>query len=131
VGWRIGIWAAQVVLAVLFGIAGVLKTTMAPTALHQMGIAWATDVPFALLRFIGTAELLGAIGVVLPALTRILPSLTPLAAAGFAVIQVLAIGYHATRGETAATLPLNILLLVLSLFVIWGRTRKAPIRARG
>ena len=129
-GWRLGIWAAQIILAALFGFAGVLKTTMAPAALPPMGIAWATDVPLWLVRLIGTAELLGAIGVVLPALTRILPFLTPLAATGFATIQVLAIGFHATRGETSATLPLNIVLLGLSLIVIWGRTRKAPIRPR-
>jgi DoxX-like family len=129
-GWRISLWAAQVILAVLFGLAGVLKTTMAPAELPPMGIAWATDVPVALLRFIGAAELLGAIGVVLPALTRILPLLTPAAAVGFATIQVLAIGFHAIRGETGATLPLNIALLALSLFVIWGRIRKAPIEPR-
>ncbi len=129
-GWRIGLWSAQIILAVLFGMAGVLKTTMAPEALPAMGIAWATDVPVMLLRFIGTVELLGAIGIILPALTRIRPMLTPLAAAGFATIQVLAIGFHATRGETGATLPINIVLLALALFVIWGRLRKAPIQPR-
>jgi hypothetical protein len=50
---------------------------------------------------IGAAELLGAIGVILPAATRIASFLRPLAAAGFAVIQVLAIGVHASLGETA------------------------------
>lgn len=129
-GWRIGLWSAQIILATLFGMAGVLKTTMAPEALPPMGIAWATDVPVMLLRFIGTVELLGAFGVILPALTRIRPFLTPLAAIGFATIQVLAIGFHATRGETGQTLLMNILLLALSLFVIWGRLRKAPIQSR-
>jgi hypothetical protein len=130
IGWRILFWTAQIILAVLFGIAGVFKTTMAPVDLARMGIAWATDVPLALVRFIGTVELLGAIGVILPALTRILPFLTPLAAAGFATIQVLAIAFHATRGETGATLPLNLVLLALSISVIWGRSRKAPIGPR-
>lgn len=128
--WRISLWSAQIILAALFGMAGVLKTTMAPEALPPMGIAWATDVPVMLLRFIGTVELLGAIGVILPALIRIRPILTPFAAVGFATIQVLAIAFHATRGETGQTLPMNILLLALSLFVIWGRLRKAPIQPR-
>ena len=75
-------------------------------------------------------ELAGALGMILPAATRILPWLTPLAALGFAVIQVLAIGTHALLGETAQTLPINLVLLALSLFVAWGRMRKAPILPR-
>ena len=59
-----------------------------------------------LVRFIGVVEFLGALGMILPALTRILPWLTPLAALGFAVIQVLAIGTHAALGEIAMTLRL-------------------------
>jgi len=129
-GWRIGLWSAQIVLAALFGMAGVLKTIMAPEALPPMGIAWATDVPVMLLRFVGAVELLGAVGVILPALTRIRPLLTPLAAAGFAAILVLAIGFHAMRGETGQTLPINIVLLALALFVVWGRLSKAPIQPR-
>lgn len=129
-GWQIGLWSAQIVLALIFGMAGVLKITMAPEALSSMGIAWAADVPVLLVRFIGIVELAGAIGVILPAFTRIRPMLTPLAAAGFATIQVLAIGFHATRGETAATLPINIVLLGLAVFVVWGRFHKAPIQPR-
>jgi membrane protein DedA with SNARE-associated domain len=67
---------------------------------------------------------------ILPAATRILPWLTPLAALGFALIQVLAIVVHANLGETAMTLPINLVLLALSLFVLWGRWRKAPISPR-
>lgn len=67
---------------------------------------------------------------ILPAATRIAPFLTPLAALGFVIIQVLAISFHGIRGETGQTLPLNIVYLALSLFVLWGRTRKAPIPSR-
>ena len=118
--WQINLWIAQILLATLFGTAGTLKLFWAPADLAAVGLAWTVDVPLPLLRLIGTVELLGAIGVILPALTRILPFLTPLA-----------IGFHATRGETAAVLPLNIGLLALSLVVIWGRFRKAPIKSRG
>ena len=127
--WGIGLWVAQVLLALAFGAAGVMKLM---TPLDQLGtmMNWVTVTPEWLVRFIGTVEILGALGMILPALTRVLPWLTPLAALGFAVIQVLAIGTHASLGETAATLPVNIVLLALALFVAWGRWRKAPIAPR-
>lgn len=128
--WHIGLWIAQLVLFVLFGAPGVMKTFMDPSALASMGIAWATDVPVWFLRFVGVCELAGALGMILPAATRILPFLTPLASLGFVTIQVLAIGFHAFRGETSHTLLMNIVFLALSLFVLWGRTRKAPITSR-
>lgn len=68
---------------------------------------------------------------ILPAASRVLPWLTPLAAAGFAVIQLLAIPFHVTRGELAMTWPANLMLLSLSLFVLWGRWKAAPIALRG
>jgi hypothetical protein len=128
--WTIGLWIAQILLALLFGLAGVMKSFMPPADLAAAGINYATELPLWLLRFIGAAELAGAIGILLPALTRILPGLTPLAALGFTTIQILAIGFHAVRGELAMALPFNIVLLGLSLFVLWGRSRKAPIAPR-
>ena len=126
----ISLWIAQVMLAVLFGLAGVMKTFMPVTALVANGINYAADLPLWLLRCIGVAELSGAVGVVLPALTRVMPRLTPLAALGLVTIQGLAIGFHAMRGELAMALPLNIVLLGLSIFVLWGRSTKAPVAAR-
>lgn len=76
----------------------------------------------------GSFRLQGRIGVQ-PG-TRILPWLTPLAALGFAIIQVLAIIVHASLGETATTLPMNLVLLAPALFVVWGRWRRAPISPR-
>ena len=81
------------------------------------------------MRFIGLAELAGIIGLILPAATRIRPELTRLAAIGLLAIQVLAIPFHILRAEFAP-LPFNFLLVALALFIIWGRTRKAPITAR-
>lgn len=128
-GWNIGLWAAQVLLALFYAYAGLNKLTQPVEVLGTMGMGFALFVPELLTRFIGLAELLGAIGIILPALTRIMPSLTPLAALGFSLIQVLAILLHASRGELAV-LPLNIVLIALSLFVLWGRARKAPISPR-
>lgn len=129
-GWNMGLWVAQALLAAFYGFAGFTKLSQPMDALAAMGMRYAIDYPDLLTRFVGTAELLGAIGIVLPALTRILPRLTPLAALGFSAIQVLAIGLHAMRGETGQTLPMNLVLLALSLFVAWGRTSKAPIGPR-
>ncbi len=117
---NIVLWIAQVALAGLFGFAGGLKTFQAIPKLSAM-LEWPGTVPVALVRFIGIAELAAAIGLILPMPTGILPWLTPLSAIGLAVIQVLAIAFHAQRGETAKSLPINAVLLLLSLFVTWGR----------
>jgi len=127
--WNIGLWVAQVVLAAVYVMAGFMKLTQPIDALVASGMTYAGDYPEMLTRFIGTMEVLGAIGIILPAATRILPVLTPLAALGFSTIQVLAIGLHSSRGEFQV-LPVNLVLLALSLFVLWGRLRKAPISPR-
>ncbi len=113
------LWVAQVLLALLFGFAGYMKTFRPIAELAPM-MAWAPSMP-RLTRIIGVLEILGAIGIILPLWTGILPWLTTLAALGFLVIQILAIGLHAQRGETAMTIPMNLVLLALSVFVVWGR----------
>lgn len=128
--WNVGLWVVQVLLAVVYLMAGGMKLTQPMDGLAAMGMSYATDLPEALTRFVGAMEVLGAIGLILPALTRILPWLTTLAAAGLSLVQVAAIVLHATRGETAVTLPANLVLLALALFVVWGRLRKAPITVR-
>jgi putative oxidoreductase len=125
---HIGLWVAQMLLAVNFGLAGVMKSSQPIAELAKM-LPWAGDVPELLVRFIGVSELLGAIGLILPAATRIKPALTPLAAAGLTTIMVLAALFHLQRGETSA-LPFNIVLGGLAAFVAWGRWKKAPIAPR-
>lgn len=127
--WSIGLWAAQILLALAYGAAGGMKTFM-PIADISAQMAWAAASPDWLIRFIGVAELAGAVGLILPSATRILAWLTPLAALGLSVIQVLAISLHAVRGETTMTLPANIVFLALAMFVVWGRWQKAPIASR-
>ncbi|MGJ8584162.1 MAG: DoxX family protein [Marinosulfonomonas sp.] len=128
-GWTIGLWVAQAALAAMFLMAGFMKLTSAPADMVAMGMLWAENAPVALIRFIGLAEVAGAVGVILPAATRILPDLTKLAAAGLAVIMVLAACLHTYRGEFEV-LPMNAILFALAAFVIWGRTKKAPIAPR-
>jgi uncharacterized membrane protein YphA (DoxX/SURF4 family) len=115
----ISLWIAQCLLAALFGLSGTMKSFLPVSSLVAEGINYASELPLWLLRFIGVAELAGAVGMLLPALTRLLPRLTPLAALGFTAIQILALGFHASRGELARALPLNLVLLSLSLFVLW------------
>ena len=87
---NIALWAAQILLALAFGFFGFMKATGDLAALAQM-MTWIPAVPAAFVRFIGCAEILGAIGMILPPLTRIKPMLTPLAALGFVTIASLAI----------------------------------------
>lgn len=127
--WNMGLWVAQAVLAAVYAMAGFMKISQPIDALVASGMGYAGDYPEILTRFIGSAELLGAFGIILPALLRIMPVLTPLAALGFSIIQVLAFALHFSRGEFGI-LPVNLVLLALSLFVLWGRSRKAPIAPR-
>lgn len=114
------VWVATALLALAYGMAGVMKTFRPIPDLAKM-MVWPGDVPPPLVRFVGVSELAGALGLILPMLTLILAWLTPLAAIGLSLVQILAIGFHARRGETAKSLPVNLVLLALSLFVLWAR----------
>ena len=105
-----------------------MKTFKPIAELTQM-MGWPGVMPAGLVRFIGVSELAGGIGLVLPALTRVKPGLTVLAAVGLVAVMVLAAGFHVTRGELRA-LPINLALGALAAFIAWGRSRRAPIPAR-
>jgi putative oxidoreductase len=122
------LWIVQLLLAAAFGMAGVMKLT-SPIDELAAAMVWPGDIPAALVRFIGATELLGAIGLVLPSVTRIKPVLTPLAACGLAIIMLLAAIFHVVRGEFSALL-INGALGGLAVLVAWGRFRRAPISAR-
>ncbi len=113
------LWVVQIILAAIFLMAGLVKVTQPRERLvTQMG--WVDDYSDGNLRLIGTLEILGAIGLVLPALTGILPILTPLAALGLAATMVGAGIIHWRRSEYGNIVG-NILLLWLALFVTFGR----------
>ncbi len=126
---RVWLWVAQVLVFGVFCVAGAMKVTMPVRDISRMW-PWTGLVPQHFLRFIGLVDLAGGIGILLPSLTRVAPWLTVAAALGCAVLQVLAIGFHASRGEITLT-SLNFLLLGLSAFVMWGRYKKAPVMPRG
>jgi len=117
---HIGLWVVQGLLAVAFGIAGFMKIFSPIEELVQNGM----DYGVGLTRFIGWSELLGAIGLILPAALRIKPILTPIAAVGIAIIMVLATGYHIMNSEPFIP---TVVLLALASFVAWGRFKRVPI----
>lgn len=127
-GLHIGLWVAQGLLALGFGMAGSMKL-LTPIADLAEKMSWVKDSSPALVRFIGAAELAGALGLILPSLTRILPKLTVLAALGLLVVMILGGAVHVMHGE-ANRLPVNVLLGGLAGFVAWGRLRAAAIPPR-
>jgi heme/copper-type cytochrome/quinol oxidase subunit 3 len=122
-----GLWVAQVVIA-FFMLFGAYMKLAAPADEVAKMMVWATQYPN-LKTFTGIVDLLGGLGILLPALTRIQPRLTVLAAQGIIVLQVLAFAFHASRGEWPAT-PMNVILLGLAVFVLWGRSRALPVAPR-
>lgn len=125
---HISLWIAQVLLAVIFIMAGLMKATQPIEALAE-SLPWVSSTSLGLVRFIGVSELLGGIGLILPALLRIKPFLTVWAAIGLAVVMVLAAIFHASRGEYSG-IGANLVFMAIALFVGWGRTKKAPILAK-
>jgi uncharacterized membrane protein YphA (DoxX/SURF4 family) len=125
---HLGLWIVQGLLGVLFLAVGAMKATQ-PMEVLVDTFGWPAAVPSALVRFIGVAELLGGLGLILPAATRIRPMLTPLAAAGLATAMLMAAIFHVTRGEPGE-LPAPLILAGLAAFVAWGRSVKAPIAPR-
>ena len=82
-----------------------------------------------MIYFIGASELLGAIGLILPAALRIVPKLTGFAGAALALVMVLAAGEHILAGEFSHV-PVNVVLGGIAAFVAWGRLAAAPIEPR-
>lgn len=125
---HVGLWITQGLLAAAFLMAGGMKLS-APIEELQTQMPWVTGALGGAVRFIGAAEVLGGIGLILPAATRILPKLTPLAAAGLAIVMVLAVATHVARGEMPMIAP-GLVLGGMAAFVAWGRLLKAPILPR-
>jgi len=117
------LWILQILLAGAFLMAGNLHAFQYEKAKAQF--KWVASVPKNLVTFIGICEILGAVGLILPALTKVLPWLTPLAALGLAIIMLLAAILHATRREYQL-IPGNLILLALAAVVAYGRWMIAP-----
>lgn len=122
---KIVTWIASALLALAFLAAGGGKL-LAPAAELQQS---AQGVPVALLRLAGVAEVLGALGLVLPAATRVLPVLTPIAAAGLVLTMIGATITNVAVGEPA-TAVFTAFLGVVAALVAWARFGPAAVAPR-
>lgn len=113
------LWIAQGILAIAFLAAGSMKLARSKEKMAEAMPVFEDLSPGAV-KLIGIVEVLGAAGVILPLWLGILPWLTPLAAAGLALLMIGAVGAHFKRGEIAEAAPAFVLLL-LAGFVAWGR----------
>jgi uncharacterized membrane protein YphA (DoxX/SURF4 family) len=123
---NIALWILQVILAILYVRHGLLL--LSPPESAQAMVAAMNFLP-GLSTFIGAAELLAAIGLVLPGLTRLMPWLTPLAAAALALLMTGALFYHLSRGETGLMLYTGF-LLILAAFLAYARWKIVPLPNR-
>jgi uncharacterized membrane protein YphA (DoxX/SURF4 family) len=115
------LWIVQALLALLFLFSGAMKFIM-PIEEMTRDI----QMPIAFLRFIGVAEILGGVGLVLPSLLRIRPGLTPLAAAGLVIIMIGATVVSLMIGGVVLAL-MPFVVGLLTAFVAYGRWKLAPI----
>jgi hypothetical protein len=116
---EIGLWVTQASLSVIYGAYGVYKIFFTPRVRKSQ--RWAQYRSDHVIRFIGIMEILGAFGIVLPMVTGIAPWLTPLAAFGLTLIQVLAVFTAHLPLKEYKILPLNLYFMAMSLFVLLGR----------
>src|SRR5258706_14840304 len=122
---NVAVWIVQILLALAFGAAGIIKMTQ-PREKLQTNMKWVEDFAPNTVKGIGTLEVLAAIGLILPWLSGILPVLTPLAAVGLILTMIGAIIVHIRRGETSSRLGVNVVLLLLAAFVAYGRFVAVP-----
>jgi len=116
------LWTAQILAALIFLFAGSMKFIMPAEKMQQGPIVF----PLAFMYFIGFCECLGALGLILPAATRIRTELTPLAAAGLTIIMIGATTVSImSMGAAAGIVPAVVGMITTA--IAYGRTRVAPV----
>ena len=118
------LWTAQIVWGLFFCFTGFGKVLACdPAVWHQFlhQVAWFSAVPQGLFVFIGACEGLGGVALIVPAITRVWPRLTPLGAVGLTLIMILAVGFHLARGEAAIFVLLNLIIGGVAALIAWGR----------
>lgn len=113
-------WILAGLLALLYLFSGGSKVLRSREQLQPM-MNWVDDMPMPAVRAIGVAELLGAVGLILPPLLGIAPALAFAAAIGLLVLQVVATLFHLSRGEKD-NIGLNIGLVVVTAALVWLAT---------
>ena len=122
---NIVLWVLQVLLAVAFFAHGAMMIAPPAAIAAQMN----ASLPRWFQLFLGIAEVLAAVGLVVPAVTRIQPWLVSWAASGIVIVMVSATGYHLVRGEVSSAAT-TLILLGLAIFVAYMRRRVMPIGVR-
>ncbi|HEX2247866.1 MAG TPA: DoxX family protein [Arthrobacter sp.] len=117
---NITLWIIASVLALAFLAAGAMKLAQPQEKLAASGMGWTEDFGPGAIKAIGLAEVLGALGLILPAITGIAAFLVPVAAAGLAVVMVGAVITHIRRGEQQMAV-INVVLGLLAVAVAAGR----------
>ena len=119
------LWVLQVLLAVAFLAHGLLFLFPPAALVEQMNAA----LPRAFQVFLGVAEVLAAVGLTLPGVTRIQPWLVPCASAGLMIVMISATIFHSVRGEVSSAI-ITAVLLLMATVVAYMRWRVVPIRPR-
>jgi len=122
---NIVLWIVQILLALVFLMAGAMKVAR-PREVLAENMAWVEDFSQSQLRLIGALEILGALGLILPAVTGVLPGLAVLSAVGLALTMVGAIIVHLQRKEYS-NLVGNVVLLALVVLLAYGRIFIEPL----
>ena len=123
------LWALQVLWGFFFAGSGFGKVLLSDPTLYAQApraVAWYAAVPQPLIVFIGVCEVLGGVGLILPAMTKVKPNLTSLAAAGLTVTMLLAAGFHLMRGEYTLV-PTNLVLAAVAALITVGRRNLRPV----
>ena len=123
---NIALWVLQVLLAIAFFLHGLLFLAPPPEIAAMMN----ASLPRWFQLFLGVAEVLAAIGLTLPGVTRVMPWLVPCAAVGIMIVMVCATPYHIYRGDPISSAISTFVLLIMASVVAYGRWRIAPIRPR-
>ncbi len=122
---NIVLWVVQVLLAIAFLGAGIMKATQ-PIEKIKTNMGWVTHTTPALVRLVGVLEILGGLGLLLPGLTHILPQLTAIAAIGLVLTMIGAIIVHFRLHEAPRSVA-PLILLLLALFIVIGRFAIVPL----
>ena len=122
---NVALWVLQVLLAAAFFAHGWLFLSPPPEVAQQMN----ATLPRWFQLFLGVAEVLAAVGLTLPGLTRILPWLVTWAAGGIMIVMVSATAFHLARGEMSSA-AITSLLFVMATLVAYMRHRVLPIGVR-
>lgn len=117
------LWVLQIVLGIYFALTGVMHFILPPGLPAPM--SWMYELSDTLHMISGTAEILGGLGLILPALTKIQTRLVPLAGAGLTLVMLGAVVYHIPRGEYQ-NIAMNLLLAALLAFTAYGRWKLKP-----